>query len=378
MLAQAYYTVTQATWSSPLKRLGGAIVKMTGSTGHDLDDTHEWLRRAYANAKTARLIVEHGDPELRIEAVTQLQQACEKATKAVLLANGTTYADVKAMGHNTIGAYLSLIVQMGTANPLSKKYLPQLVTEDSMRTVSMLAELALSGRRYKSMRLSVLQAWKDILPETSSGLGNTELGQEEWRRLTRSFSREVAKAFVELHKLHVTTWSKYIDKIPSRHVELRPLLAQEISPEGWLLSPDYGGFPTPPNGKRSATSFRPGFEDVAQLLVSEHLDAVLSSIGSRNWPQTVDVKGIASLLAKWIQALLWLLFCATITTPHAVSSRYPAEVGKRGAAKGSQDYTSALGVMFSVEALANITEEVIEHLIEHYRHIETGLTSFGR
>ena len=378
MLAQTCYTAVKSIRTIVLKHLGDVERYVTGSSKCDLKDSHEWFRRALVNAKTARLIAEQDNPELRIEAVTQLQQACEKATKAVLLANGTTYRDVESMGHNTIGAYVNLIVQMATANPLSKDYLPKLVTEDSMRTVTSLVEVALSGKRYRRMKRQVLGAWKDILPEASHSLGNTKLEDREWRRLTSSFSRDVVKMFIELHELHVATWSKYIDDVPSRNVELRPLLTQEISAEVWLKSPDFGGLPTPPKRKSSAPSLRPSFEDMAQEFASKYLIAVVSEIDSRNWPQTVDVKGLTSLIAKWIQALLWLLFSATVTSPHAVSSRYPADVGNRGVAKGSQDYTDDLGVVYYVAPLSKITEEVIHNIIEHHRHIETGFTSFGR
>ena len=378
MLAQTYYVILEAFRSTPLKYLGDMVGKMTGPTEHELNDTHEWLRRAHVNAKTARLIVEQDDQELRIEAVTQVQQACEKATKAVMLASGATYADAKAMGHNTIGAYANLIVQMATVNPLAQINLSRLVTKKSMDTVTALAEVALGGRRHKSKKRKVLAAWKRVLPESSQDLGNTALEEEEWRHLTKSFSREVVNVLVDLHHMHVTKWSEYIDKVPSRNVELRPLFGQTINPEVWLQSPDFAGFPSPPGRNSSATSLTLNFDDVARGIVSTHLTYVVSNVDRRDWPQTVDVKGIASQLGKWVQALLWLLLCATVTTPHAVSSRYPAEVRKRGAAKGSQDYTDRLGVMACIAALATITEEVIGDLIEHYRQVESGFTSFAR
>ena len=62
------------------------------------------LCRARVNSKTAKLLVRAEDPELIVEAVSQVQQACEKATKAVMIAQGMPYDHVKGMGHNTIGA----------------------------------------------------------------------------------------------------------------------------------------------------------------------------------------------------------------------------------------------------------------------------------
>ena len=59
---------------------------MTGHTPEQILNAQVWLERARVNAKSAKVLVEQGDPELRVEAVTEVQQACEKATKAVLLA----------------------------------------------------------------------------------------------------------------------------------------------------------------------------------------------------------------------------------------------------------------------------------------------------
>ena len=113
------------------------------ATPEEMVATQEWLRRALANSRTARLIVEQGAPELLVEAVTQVQQACEKATKAILLGNGMTYREVTAMGHNTIGAFVNLIARMLERSPLAEDFSRALLKGEATESANALAKLVL-------------------------------------------------------------------------------------------------------------------------------------------------------------------------------------------------------------------------------------------
>ena len=131
----------------------------------DTRDTQEFLRRAQANAKTALLIVREDDQRTTVEAVSQVQQACEKATKAVMLANGITYAQATAMGHNTIGAFVKLIAQMLLANPSSEEIARVLLKEDAVKWADALTKVVLSGRQNKTDRKKVTYAFKQIFQQ---------------------------------------------------------------------------------------------------------------------------------------------------------------------------------------------------------------------
>ena len=75
---------------------------------------------------------------------------------------------------------------------------------------------------------------------------------------------------------------------------------------------------------------------------------------------------------RWLSSLGWLFLCSTVTTPHATSSKYPAEKSSTSDEIGSQDYAESLGVVACIGPLAIHTDEAIGNLIRHYRDIEQG------
>ena len=54
----------------------------------DFELVGEWYKRAHVNAKIAKMIAEEDGPDSLVEAVTQLQQVVEKATKGFMIATG--------------------------------------------------------------------------------------------------------------------------------------------------------------------------------------------------------------------------------------------------------------------------------------------------
>ncbi len=118
---------------------------LTGHTPEQILNALVWLERACVNAKSAKVLVEQGDPELRVEAVTEVQQACEKATKAVLLAQGMPHREVTDLRHNTIGAFVNLIAHMLDTNPLSEDFSRALLKQDATESAKTLTRLVLSS-----------------------------------------------------------------------------------------------------------------------------------------------------------------------------------------------------------------------------------------
>ena len=335
-------------------------------------NAREWLRRAHINAKTAQLIVEQNEPDLLVEAVTQVQQACEKATKGLMLANGITYAGVRDMSHNTIGAFVELIAQMMTSNPIAGDVSNVLVTPSGTDAANELTRLVLSGPGNRKIKKDVKYAWKQVLPESKGDLGNRALEVEEWRTLTRAFPPQLVENFIDFHEYFGDMWRQYINGIPNMYVDPRPLLRREVDANTWTFSPDHAGLPRRFPGQESDAPTNPILADLAQQLLNDSIEQVFSHTDERQWPDKINMRTLLLYVANWLTSLGWLFLCATVTTPHATSSRYPAEDSQSKMVKGSQHYNKQLGVVACVGPMADHTEDAIRKLINHYRQIENG------
>ena len=341
-------------------------------TAGRIADTQEWLRRALVNAKSARVLVDQDDPDLLVEAVTQVQQACEKATKAVMLAQGMPYAEIKDMGHNTIGAFVNLIAQIMGDNPLAGDVSKALLTQDATESANTLTKLVLSGKPNKAIRDMVMYAWKQVLPGNAGDLGNKAIEVEQWQRLTRAFPPRVVEIFVELHGSFSETWRQYINEIPNPYADPQPLLDREVTAETWVFSPAYAGLPRRFSGQEPDTPINPVLANLAQQLLSDAMEQMFRDADRRNWPDAINVREVLLHISRWLTSLGWLFLCATVTTPHAVSSRYPAEGFETKTVKGSQHYTKQLRVVACIGPLAIHTEEAIRNLTRYYRDIGNG------
>lgn len=353
-------------------------LRLTGNTPEEIREAQAWLRRAAGNAKTARIIVEHDDPELLVEAVTQVQQACEKATKAVLVASGKTYSEVTAMGHNTIGAFVSLMAHMLGNSPLAEDFSRALLNEEATESAKKLTKAVLSGRRNKKHREDVMYAFKQVLPPTSGTLGNRALEVEEWERLTRAFPPKVVEMFIAFHEHFSDMWRQYVNQMPNVYVDPRPLLAKEFKPETWVFSPAYAGLPKRFPGQESESPINPILANLAQQLVDSSFERMFRHIDRKHWPTTVNIRELLRHISTWLTSLGWLFLCATVTTPHATSSRYPAEEFQSKTVKGSQHYSKQLGVVACIGPLSIHTDDVLQNLIRHYRQIENDYRQIVR
>ena len=343
-----------------------------GRSPEEVKNVREWLKRAHINAKTAQLIVRQNEPDLLVEAVNQVQQACEKGTKALMLANGITYAEVKAMRHNTIGAFVELIAKILVNSPIAQGVSQVLVTPGGTDAANESTKLVLSGSRNKGIRKNVNYAWKQVLPESRGELGNRALEVDEWRSLTRAFPPQLVESFIEFHEYFCGIWRQYINGIHNVYADPRPLLAGEVNPETWVFSPAYAGLPRRFPGQEWDAPSNPVLENLAQQLLKDSVEQIFGHVDEKHWPDRIDMRRLLLYVSNWLTSLGWLFLCATVTTPHATSSRYPAEEIPSNTEKGSQHYSYQLGVVACIGPLANHTEDAVGKLINHYRQIENG------
>ena len=324
------------------------------------------------NAKSATILVEQEDEDLLVEAVSQVQQACEKATKAVMIGQGIPYDQVKESGHNTIGGFTNLIAEMLGTIPQAEDVSKALLTQDATESALQLTKMVLSGKRNKTTRDKVLYAFKQVLPESAGNLGNRALEVEQWQRLTRAFPAPVVEIFIELHEGFKEKLRDYINSLPNIYADPRPLLSKTISTEAWVFGSDHAGLPRRLSGQESDTPINPVMATFAQQLLNDFMEQLQRQYGERHWPEKINMREVVLHLSRWLLSLSWLFLCATVTTPHATSSRYPADGLESETVKGSQHYKKQLGIVACIGPLAIHTHESIRNLIRHYRDIGSG------
>ena len=350
---------------------------LTGPATDVIAEAQAMLRRARVNSRTAKYLVEQRDPELRVEAVSQVQQACEKATKAVMLGNGMPFDYVKDMGHNTIGAFVSLIAEMLGTIPQADDVSKAVLTTDATESANILTKVVLIGR-FRRHRKKVLYAWKQVLPESAGNLGNKALDADQWKRLTRAFPPPVVEVFVEFQEYFGDMWRKYINECPNTYADPRPLLSKKVSIETWVFSSAFAGLPRRFPGQESDAPINPILANLAQQLLDGFLQLMLRQYVERQWPDKINIRQVMLHISRWLSSLGWLFLCATVTTPHAVSCRYPAKEGLSNNEIGSQHYTDSLGVVACIDPLATHTDDAIQNLVRHYRDIDSGFQQWIR
>ena len=350
---------------------------MVGNTEYVIAEAQEMLRRARVNSKTAKLLVGAEDQELIVEAVSQVQQACEKATKAVMIAQGIPYDQVKGMGHNTIGAFVNLIAEMLGAIPQAADVSKAFLTSDATQAANILTKVVLTGQSRRHRR-KVLYAWKLILPEDAGDLGNKALDAGQWKRLTRAFPPKVVGIFVEFHDRLQDIWRQYGNDISNTYVDPRPLLSKSVRVETWVFSPAYAGLPRRFPGQDTDAPINSLIAALAEQLLEDFLEQMLRQYDERHWPEEINIREVVLHIGRWLSSLGWLFLCATVTTPHATSSRYPAEVGSFSVEMGSQHYNKSLGIVACIGELAIHTDGAIRDLIRHYRDISSDFRQWSR
>ena len=294
-----------------------------------------------------------------------------------MLAQGMPYGDVKGMVHNTIGALVKLIADMMGTIPQAEDVSKALLTPDATESANILTKVVLT-QQHKRHRKKVLYAWKQILPEGAGNLGNKALDADQWKRMTRAFPPQVVEIFVEFHETFKDMLREYGNKIANTNVDPRPLLSKTVPIETWVFSPAYAGVPRRFPGQETDAPINSILANLAQQLLDTFVEQLSDQYERRYWPEEINIREVVLHMGRWLLSLGWLFLCATVTTPHATSSRYPAEVGSISNEMGSQHYTESLGVVACIGPLATHTDDAIRNLIRHYRDIEDGFRQMVR
>lgn len=322
-----------------------------------------WLRRAYVNISVAKLIVEQGKPEHLAEAVTQFQQATEKASKALLLANGVPTRDVVGLSHDTVAAYLNLLGSAAKNQDFGDLF-RQTVTPEQINSWR---ALIASFVKRKSQQKILNKVLREIFPTIED---ETPIEQfpnpSDWHDSIRNWPAEAINMLLDIHKNVVGTFNAYLKLVVrQRTVDPRPLLRKEVSARTWAFSKDHAALPPFFNGRSLLMQQDDRRWEVVENLCERILDQAIYAEDSSKWPESINIREeLESLLmnaTNWLR--LYLL--GAVSMPHATTSRYPREVGAINSI-GSQDYNERLGIVQCIHRLVRETEETILQLMKQY------------
>ncbi len=133
----------------------------------------------------------------------------------------------------------------------------------------------------------------------------------------------MVEIFVDFHDSFGNMWRQYVNETPNLYADPRPLLSGEVRVETWVFSPAYAGLPMRFPGQEPDAQLNPVLAKLAQQLLSEMMELLFRGVDQRNWPDAINVREVLLHIPRWLTSLGWLFLCATVTIPHAVSSRYP-------------------------------------------------------
>ena len=140
----------------------------------------EWLERAHVHAVTAKLLVKQGNQRLYMEAVSQLQQACEKATKGLMIANGMPYQDVERLQHNTSGAFLELLIHVMARHQDNLDW-NSLDLSNAPKAGSDLIKLIFPKDRPPGRKVKLQKIWDSLFPDADDLHSGTNADWRWWR-----------------------------------------------------------------------------------------------------------------------------------------------------------------------------------------------------
>ena len=337
----------------------------------------EWLDRAHVHSASARLIVKRGNPKLYVEAVSQLQQACEKATKGLMIANGMSYQYVEGLQHNTSGAFLELMIHVMTGYQDNLDW-KSLDLSNGPKAGSDLIKLIFPKDRPPGRKVKLQKIWDSLFPDADDRPSGTNTDWRWWRKQTSTWSEPAINWLLDGHQEYRGMWDQYINRMEkSQRVSkapLRPLLEGEVSPEEWVFGHKYAGLSEWFVDRRVKVNMRSEHSQAVRAFCDHMVASTMDVIGPEPLPESVAILPVLRHLRDYSSAMLFLYVAGSITTPHATSSRYPADrhehegPGHRGASMGTQDYNSELGIIKCIERLSKDTEACmsrIEKLLDH-------------
>ena len=194
----------------------------------------------------------------------------------------------------------------------------------------------------------------------------------------KGLSSQGSRDFVEFHDHLRDIWRQYGNDISNTYIDPRPLLSKSVPVETWVFSSAYAGLPRRFPGQETDTPINSLMAALAEQLLEDFSQQMLREYDERHWPEEINIREVVLHIGRWLSSLGWLFLCATVTTPHATSSRYPAEIGSTSDEMGSQHYTKSLGVVACIGPLATHTDDAIRDLIRHYRDIGSGFQQWAQ
>ena len=323
------------------------------------DQASLWLERAHSDATAAQALTDTGH---KLDALFHVQQAMEKATKGLRLANGASYEQVTRHSHDTLDSLLTLFREPAEAGDFLDAFL-DLFKPELLEKLIVTHQSSINSNRKgsKKLRKQVYKEYKRMIhfiraPEVDKSEAAT------FRASVATYPPEIVELFLDtLRKIRET-----VLEATKEPIRISPPPPREDWFQ-WLCSQIVRQV------SKRIPNMKPRMLTKAQVRLVE---AVLGP---------VDESGIREAMARrkvwrvrrqfeWVMAYLTLYIVGTISWPHAVSTRYPAppkHLEAIDAAKvgqmGTQHYSDQIGAMALVGTLADEAEWATRVLKRHLR-----------
>lgn len=342
-----------------IKEIGRKLRSIVQSNPVSVED---WLAAAERDAKAAKLIVDDGNIELFAVAVTHVQQSAEKAVKALLISQGVPHKEVKNLGHNAIAAFLTLF-RHSTNLEEGRDIWRLTLTPDRVQSVYNIVHAAIGNKAQKRQMRKLL---KDLFPAISNGSTLAEQTDvEQWHARIRKYPSAVINELIEHYDLSKGVLFDFANLIdPKKRVDPRPLLLGDVTPREWVFGKKHAAMPLRFRGKSVPEAYTSQHTAAIEIACEAIKSKVLANYDYRRWPDSINLRDeiikFATRSNNWVR----LYIIGAITTPHAVTSRYPSDPDE--ASIGTEHYDSNLGIVKCVPKLTYEMNDTIRILIEEH------------
>lgn len=329
----------------------------------DYELVGEWYKRAQVNANIAKMIAEENDPDLLVEAVTQLQQAVEKATKGFMIATGAPLSEVEELEHNTSEAFLALIVRIMDSKQENLDF-KSLELYDAPTSGYKLIESMFPTRSKAYRKAKLRRAWESLFADVDHRAYRMNTDWRWWRKEISTWSEETINMMLDGHDEYRSRWDSYIEGMNKssrpKKVDPRPLLSGDVSPDTWVFDREYAGLREWYIEGTTKSPLRVQHAKAIKAYCDHLIKMIADPVPREMWPKSVDLQVVLYTIRDYTSALLFLYVAGVITTPHATTSRYPSDGSSER--MGTQNYTSDLGIIRCVGRLSHETEATIRRL----------------
>lgn len=320
-----------------------------------------WMTEARRHARLANLIVSQSNNDFTTSTIVEIQQAAEFAAKALLLACGLPYTDVRRMGHETVAVFLKLVISVIEGVPDLKIWQERSMVDSARYGPEIIKKLdlyRLGDRRAREEKRRLLAQWNSHFPRQDFLKGERpEI--ENWNRDVRAWSAEIIDAFLDLpDTMHAELQEMFFNRIPE-NLEVDP---QSILSGGRMSRLVYDTI-VPHVDSR--------YRSYDQLLDSNsiirHLDqAAVNWIqlhsNDRIYPIHLNVRQLVTDHFLGARAFMQLLLVGAITAPHYLTARYPTEHANPELDMEPLMYDDSVGIVRTLPRLATNVEQAIKVL----------------